>query len=924
MPRKPRAHTRSREAVKIARDAVKSVGCECERCPLGPNGPGGYKAWRPVLPENLNRPWLVLGQAPGSVEVQTGRPLVGPMGALVTNALERSGLTRPEVAFDNVIACEPETGDYKRMMARLRATNRKRKREGKEPWPTPAECCRPRLERVIEGKKGIIPLGKDAAAAVLGGSPKINDIRGTISFDGEGRKVAPTVASFLHKRRWLRIFRRDVKRAVKWFHGNLTWTDPHITITQDPQVIDRWLKRTRTVGKPPHRGLRAFDVETDGIHPMICNMRTLGIGTEFEALVIPIRDLDGTPLWDPVMEGYLAERIEAEFQRDEPWVGHNSGSFDRLVLETWGERTIGRRIFPKIHHDTVLMAAMINAEHPKTLGFCATVFSEEGTPAWKADHKATDSRSLQELAEYNGMDCAVQRRITPAMMQAVLDVDAWEPYANLQRFQAVCTGLHRVGMPVNVDKAQAMFAETRKQEDRALADVLAALEATGTPVEGYGKPKKKGDPCLFNPNSHDHVRDLLFVRWSLFPPATLSPKDAYTDADEFSTGKKVLMELQYDAQVNDLQQEFIRKLLVYKKISKRRSTLQKMTWRRPTGKRTEVRDDAGNVLYHYPEYEGHVFPSKDPGPIGRVHPSWNAHGTQVTRPSASRPNVVNVEKELRPLYEAPEGYVLVGADWSALHLRLIAAFWKIPRLVQASVEGLDPHALMCGVIYGDRFWKVDGHPDGPRGCLGDYTGTAGFMRKPIKAFQYAFVYRALASTIFRVMASYMKPDGTRAFPNLTEGEVASFREKTLTLEPEWEREWGRLIATWKRDGYIATPLLGRRCYFEDGYVEDGYLGDDDDGVRGNVGNGIINFEILGGEGDFASKVTSDFVDAVPFEYAGPGTGLINQNYDSLLACVREKDAKWVAGVMHDCMNVTINGIPMVANVGIGKTWKEVS
>ncbi len=50
---------------------------------------------------------MFIGEAPGEVEDQTGRPFVGPAGQLLTKILESAGIPRDEVYITNVVKCRP-------------------------------------------------------------------------------------------------------------------------------------------------------------------------------------------------------------------------------------------------------------------------------------------------------------------------------------------------------------------------------------------------------------------------------------------------------------------------------------------------------------------------------------------------------------------------------------------------------------------------------------------------------------------------------------------------------------------------------------------------------------------------------------------------------------------------------------------------
>lgn len=50
---------------------------------------------------------MFVGEGPGEVEDQTGRPFVGPAGQLLTQILGSVGLKRDEVYITNVVKCRP-------------------------------------------------------------------------------------------------------------------------------------------------------------------------------------------------------------------------------------------------------------------------------------------------------------------------------------------------------------------------------------------------------------------------------------------------------------------------------------------------------------------------------------------------------------------------------------------------------------------------------------------------------------------------------------------------------------------------------------------------------------------------------------------------------------------------------------------------
>ena len=109
-PRPPRFDAAAEEVARVAAaapdwDALAAAARPCVACPelaatrqhvvVGDVPAGG-------------RPRFVLvGEAPGATEDQTGRPFVGRSGALLDQLLAEAGLDRAQAAVLNVVKCRP-------------------------------------------------------------------------------------------------------------------------------------------------------------------------------------------------------------------------------------------------------------------------------------------------------------------------------------------------------------------------------------------------------------------------------------------------------------------------------------------------------------------------------------------------------------------------------------------------------------------------------------------------------------------------------------------------------------------------------------------------------------------------------------------------------------------------------------------------
>ncbi len=74
----------------------------CVACPL-------HRARKNVVPGegNPRAEVLFLGEGPGVVEDQTGRPFVGPAGRLLEQLLKSIGFSREQVFITNTVKCRP-------------------------------------------------------------------------------------------------------------------------------------------------------------------------------------------------------------------------------------------------------------------------------------------------------------------------------------------------------------------------------------------------------------------------------------------------------------------------------------------------------------------------------------------------------------------------------------------------------------------------------------------------------------------------------------------------------------------------------------------------------------------------------------------------------------------------------------------------
>jgi DNA polymerase I len=86
---------------------------------------------------------------------------------------------------------------------------------------------------------------------------------------------------------------------------------------------------------------------------------------------------------------------------------------------------------------------------------------------------------------------------------------------------------------------------------------------------------------------------------------------------------------------------------------------------------------------------------------GRLHARFNPMGARTGRFSSggSGFNLQNQPKSARELFVAPDGWVIMGGDWSQQEVRCAAYFTQEPVLLKAYEEGRDVYASMASDVY---------------------------------------------------------------------------------------------------------------------------------------------------------------------------------------------------------------------------------
>ena len=169
----------------------------CRRCPLGET--------RRCLVFGGGSPWsrlMLVGEAPGEKEDETGKPFIGRAGKVLDSVLAEACFQRKDIFITSVVKCRPPKNRF--------------------PKKEEVTACMPILQRQIELIKPwiIVCLGNLATRSLIDEQAKITEVRGKWYNNG-GIKIMPTFhpAAVFHDRKKLEAIKEDFHRAKEVFEN---------------------------------------------------------------------------------------------------------------------------------------------------------------------------------------------------------------------------------------------------------------------------------------------------------------------------------------------------------------------------------------------------------------------------------------------------------------------------------------------------------------------------------------------------------------------------------------------------------------------------------------------------------------------------------------------------------------------------------
>lgn len=272
---------------------------------------------------------------------------------------------------------------------------------------------------------------------------------------------------------------------------------------------------------------------------------------------------------------------------------------------------------------------------------------------------------------------------------------------------------------------------------------------------------------------------------------------------------------------------------------------------------------------------------------GRIHSTFNVEGAATGRLSSTNPNLQNIPikgeigSEIRKAFIAPEGKILLGADYSQVELRIMAHLADDPNLKQAFQENLDIHSLTASKIFNLPVSDINKS-----------------QRIVGKTMNFATLYGQGAHALSKQLG--------------VEYQIArAYIQEYFAQFPRVKDWMGKILIEGADKGYVET-IWGRRRYLPELKSQNRML-------RSAGERQAINHPVQGTSADMIKKAMVVIDKDLP-----PDCKMILTIHDELLfECNPDQIEKLAKVVKQGMENVISLSVPITVDVKVGKNWGEM-
>lgn len=578
---------------------------------------------------------MIIGEAPGYYEDESGIPFCGPSGYLLDKTLNEVGLSRDDVYVTNVIKYRPPQNDFSRL----------------------AEVCdyKQQIDILISEintvkPKCILALGLESVKALTGRTGiKMKDIRGSMLKSQYGPKVVCTYhpAALLRAGNtenadgslpyWMRfIVKLDYEKAVKESQSrNWEVTQRRVTIARSSMDVYNFINRH------DHKEYCGADIEALKCIPSMIAFAF----SKYEAISIPLfRSLFQIEL-TTMPHSDLAEcwkLIDVVLSGKWKKVGQNF-KYDQDKLERLGFKV------SNFHADTMLISHTLQPEFYKSLAFLTSLYTDQ--PYYKDEGKDFNPKKdkIDRLMEYNGIDSCVTLEIFLEQLKELKEEGLHDFYFNyVHLLHNLYLDIENQGLRIDY-KVRNELKQKYQAKSKELLDLMKEI------LESY-----QFDASKFNPASPKQVALVLY--------------DLMKIPTRQGTGEEILFSLLANVVKDDKRRVFIRSILDYRKSKKTETTYISAAPDYDKRMRTSYRivgTETGRSS------TAKLEPPIRPDKIGIALQTMTKHG--------------DIGSELRSQYIPDDGFVFLECDLSQAEPRIVALLSNDGELMH-KFDSIDIHS----------------------------------------------------------------------------------------------------------------------------------------------------------------------------------------------------------------------------------------
>ncbi|MGN0244020.1 MAG: DNA polymerase I [Lachnospiraceae bacterium] len=274
---------------------------------------------------------------------------------------------------------------------------------------------------------------------------------------------------------------------------------------------------------------------------------------------------------------------------------------------------------------------------------------------------------------------------------------------------------------------------------------------------------------------------------------------------------------------------------------------------------------------------------------GRIHGKFHQTITATGRISSTEPNLQNIPirmeigREIRKVFIPENGYVFVGADYSQIELRVLAALSGDETMIQAFVQNQDIHATTASEVFHVSLAEV-----------------TPLQRRNAKAVNFGIVYGISAFGLSQDLSISRK-------------EASEYIEKYFATYPKIKEFLDRSVEDAKKTGHSETMFHRIRPIKE--LSSSNYM-------QRSFGERVaMNAPIQGTAADII-KIAMVAVN-MRLKEQHMKSRLLLQIHDELLIEAHESEVEQVKQILQEEMLGAVSlSVPMQVDVAVGSNWYE--